>query len=88
MTKENEEKLLSSIAAKHIGDEKFCKKYGIEFYSSKALLKCSREDSEPSTELLNEENQKFIKTFSESLKMFLNTEEQNEEFFTELLSDF
>ena len=88
MTKENEKKLLRAIAENHIGDEIFCKKYGISFYHSQALLECARENKEPSKELLDKENEIFIKIFSESLEVILNSAEENETFFNELLKNF
>lgn len=85
MTKENEIKLINTIALKHFGNAKFGKKYGIRCNGGNELLKPYLEkDIEPPEEILQESEQLFINDFTNQIIELLK-KDMPEEFFKDLI---
>ena len=85
MIKENEIKLINTIAHKHFGNTKFGKKYGIRCNGGNELLKPYLEkDIEPPEEILQESEHLFINDFTnQSLELL--KKDMPEEFFKDLI---
>lgn len=85
MTKENEIKLINTIALKHFGNTKFGKKYGIRCNGGNELLKPYAEnETEPPKEVLQEAEKMFVADFTNQIVELLE-KDMSTEFFKELI---
>ena len=85
MTKENEIKLVSALAARHAGNTKFLKKYNMSCPAADELLEpYEKKDECPPDEILKKANEIFVKEFTEQAVKILE-KENCDEFINDLI---
>lgn len=77
MTKENEKKLLETLALSHLGDSKFAKKYGLNI--------TVQDYEEVNEQNLDELNRSYQEQFILQIDKLLDEQEMTDEFFKDLV---